>query len=67
MIALALWHKGHRFPAGLLVVWVALICFSRTYFGVHFPTDVFASICLGIAFLAATILVYQRLRIGVAL
>jgi len=66
MIALALWHKGYRFPAGLLVIWIALICFSRTYFGVHFPTDVLASICLGIAFLAATILVYQHLRVGSA-
>lgn len=62
LIALGLWHAGHRLPAGALVVWIGLVAFSRVYFGVHHPTDVLASLFIGVSFLAVTLIAYGNLR-----
>lgn len=42
-----------RFAMGLLSVYIFLMGFSRVYVGVHYPTDVVASWCLGICMLVA--------------
>lgn len=62
LIALGLWHTGHRITAAALVVWIGLIAFSRVYLGVHHPTDVLGAIFVGISFLAVTVSVYGHLR-----
>ena len=50
--ALCIYHKKLGIPALILA---SLIAFSRLYLYVHYPTDVFASVLLGvgIAFLSA--------------
>lgn len=42
-VVLLLWRTRWRWPALVLgVVWVAAICLTRVYLGVHFPSDVTA-------------------------
>ena len=48
-----LWKRGHRGLAACFLGWMFPVAFSRVYLGVHFPTDVFASIMLGTSSLRA--------------
>lgn len=42
-VVLLLWRTRWRWPALVLgIVWVAAICLTRVYLGVHFPSDVTA-------------------------
>jgi undecaprenyl-diphosphatase len=38
----------NKFVTGGLILWVLLLCYSRMYLGVHFPSDVLCGIMLGI-------------------
>ncbi|MBR6118150.1 MAG: phosphatase PAP2 family protein [Paludibacteraceae bacterium] len=41
----------------LLMVWVAAVCYSRMYLGVHYPTDILAGLAIGSLLAALTWLV----------
>ncbi len=41
----------------------ALVAFSRLYLYVHFPSDVLASLVLGIVIAAASVMLFKRLKI----
>lgn len=47
LIAAFLWQDGRRRPAVLVAAWVPLIGLSRVYLGVHYPSDVLASLTAG--------------------
>lgn len=54
-------NQGARVAAvaGALAM-VALVCFSRLYLGAHYLSDVLASVCVGVVWLAAwTVLAHQ--------
>ncbi len=47
LLALLLWQRGQRGWAALAGLWVPLVALSRVYLGVHYPSDVLASLALG--------------------
>ena len=44
-----------------LMTWVALVCYSRMYLGVHYPTDIIAGLLVGSAFALLAWPVLRRL------
>ena len=47
LLALLLWRRAKRGWAVLAGAWVPLVALSRVYLGVHYPSDVLASLALG--------------------
>ena len=43
------------------MTWVAVVCYSRMYLGVHYPTDIIAGLMVGAAFAFVVWLVLRRL------
>lgn len=58
LVAVLLWQSDHRGWALLPGLWVLVVAFSRVYLGVHYPSDVLASLALGVVWIAVVILVY---------
>lgn len=58
----------NKFVTGGLILWVLLLCYSRMYLGVHFPSDVLCGIMLGIitGFIAykGALLLQERISVG---
>jgi undecaprenyl-diphosphatase len=59
---LAVWmgQQGYRKSGALMVIWIFLIAFSRVYFGVHYLSDVLASLSLSIPWLTTVFTLYYR-------
>ena len=55
-IAVFLWPAGKRALAALSVLVVPLVALSRIYLGVHFPSDVLASMALAVMWLVVVLL-----------
>ena len=52
-----LWR--HKIATAVLVVWVALNCYSRMYLGAHYPTDILVGLLIGSSL---AVLVWLALR-----
>lgn len=37
----------NKYITGILIVWACLLCYSRMYLGVHFPSDILGGILVG--------------------
>jgi undecaprenyl-diphosphatase len=48
LAAIFLWQRGHKALAILATAWLLLISLSRVYLGAHYPSDVLASLALGV-------------------
>ncbi|MGB9592762.1 MAG: phosphatase PAP2 family protein [Anaerolineae bacterium] len=59
LLAVFLWRWGRRGWALFSALWVLLVGFSRIYLGVHYPSDVLASLALGSLWLFAMASAYD--------
>jgi membrane-associated phospholipid phosphatase len=67
LLAYLIWKtnlpKVYKFLIGtVLILFSLLIGFSRVYLRVHYPSDVLAGFCIGFAWLALTITLFERLK-----
>ncbi len=51
LLGIFLWQSDRRGWALFCWVWVIFVAFSRVYLGVHYPSDVLASLSLGVIWL----------------
>lgn len=61
MAVLAITAVGRRWFTWLMVVTVALICYSRIYLAYHFPVDIALGVVTGLVSGAAMLLLYRWL------
>ena len=59
LLAVMLWQQHHRGWAVLSCGWILLVALTRIYLGVHFPSDVLASLNLGFLWLSAVVVARQ--------
>ncbi|MEO9161315.1 MAG: phosphatase PAP2 family protein [Casimicrobiaceae bacterium] len=69
LICLLAWRSGFRGTRGAIVIacavaWVMLVCLSRIYLGLHYPTDVLAGAAEALLWLTGWMAVVDRLGIN---
>lgn len=62
LMSLFLWRSRHYLAAVLCWIWVLLVMLSRIYLGAHYPSDVLASLALGIVWIILLYSVRPRQR-----
>lgn len=56
-------HRPYKYLAGLVLIFFALLIgFSRVYLRMHYPTDVVAGFCTGVAWLSLSIALMEQLK-----
>lgn len=59
LLSLLLWRRGKPLPAAAAGLWVPLVALSRVYLGVHFPSDVLASLAVGTVYLIVLLMILR--------
>jgi membrane-associated phospholipid phosphatase len=60
LLAILLWHSRRYLWAILSGLWVSLVAISRVYLGVHYPSDVLASLAVGTIWLVLILSFFQN-------
>lgn len=53
LLAVWLWQQRRWLLATICTLWPLMVALSRVYLGVHYPSDVLASLCVGILWVMA--------------
>lgn len=51
---------SRRWWRNVMIVWTALVCYSRIYLGAHYPQDIFYGILLGFILGSLAVLMWRR-------